>query len=155
MKKNNKNLFFILDVDGVLTSGQFIYSERGKVQKIFGAHDSDGLDLIKNHLKILFISSDKRGFKISSKRVKDMGFKLYYVANQQRFKFVEKYNFQDVIFMGDGVYDAEIIKNSKYGIAPRNAVNEAKKKADYITKRNGGDGAVYEACLHLLRKIIK
>ena len=27
---------FILDVDGVMTTGNFIYSEKGKVMKIFG-----------------------------------------------------------------------------------------------------------------------
>ena len=27
---------FILDVDGVLTNGQFLYTDKGKVMKIFG-----------------------------------------------------------------------------------------------------------------------
>ena len=30
-----KKLFFLLDVDGVMTTGQFIYSQKGKVLKIF------------------------------------------------------------------------------------------------------------------------
>lgn len=31
---------FILDVDGVLTSGQFFYTGEGKVMKIFGPDDN-------------------------------------------------------------------------------------------------------------------
>ncbi len=155
MKKKIKDIYFILDVDGVLTNGQFTYNERGKIAKNFGAHDSDGLDLIKDFFNILFISSDKKGFKISNRRVTDMGFKLYYVKNQQRLKFVENYNFNKVIFMGDGIYDAEILKKVKFGIAPQNAVSEAKKNAHLVTKRCGGDGAVYEACVQILKKKIK
>ena len=31
---------FILDVDGVLTNGQFFYTDKGKVMKIFGPDGS-------------------------------------------------------------------------------------------------------------------
>ena len=33
MKKENKSLTFILDVDGVLTNGEFIYDKKVKLQK--------------------------------------------------------------------------------------------------------------------------
>ena len=32
---------FILDVDGVMTNGQFLYNEDGKSYKIFGPDDND------------------------------------------------------------------------------------------------------------------
>ena len=62
-KKIPKNI--IIDVDGVLSTGQFIYSQKGKIFKIFGRHDNDGLKIIKNFFSILFITADKKGFKIS------------------------------------------------------------------------------------------
>ena len=46
---------FVLDVDGVLTDGTFYYSEKGKIMKKFGPHDSDGLKLIADLIKIEFI----------------------------------------------------------------------------------------------------
>ena len=67
--KNTKikpNLF-VLDVDGVLSSGQFLYDTNGKQYKIFGPHDNDGLKLISSYIKIRFISADIRGFEISKK----------------------------------------------------------------------------------------
>jgi len=38
---------FILDVDGVMTTVHFLYSADGKVMKIFGADDNDGLSLLR------------------------------------------------------------------------------------------------------------
>ena len=58
---------FILDVDGVMTTGQFLYDNNGKSHKIFGPDDSDGLEMIKEHINIRFLSADKRGFEISEK----------------------------------------------------------------------------------------
>jgi len=66
---------FIIDVDGVLTTGQFLYTTEGKAMKVFGPHDNDGLKLLKNKVKIKFITADERGFPITQKRiVDDMGF---------------------------------------------------------------------------------
>ena len=61
-----KNL--ILDVDGVFTTGQFLYTINGKVAKVFGAHDNDGIKLSKPYLNIHAITADKRGFNITKKR---------------------------------------------------------------------------------------
>ena len=51
-KKKTKPEVLIIDVDGVLTTGHFIYSSRGKVMKIFGKDDSDGLNLLKPYLSL-------------------------------------------------------------------------------------------------------
>ena len=82
MKAKYEN--FIIDVDGVLSTGQFLYDVNGKRFKIFGPDDNDALKLLKNFLKINFVTSDKRGFNISKKRVEDMGFKLKYVKSVER-----------------------------------------------------------------------
>lgn len=53
---------FVIDVDGVLSTGQFYYSESGKAFKVFGPHDNDGIKMIKKKIEILFITADRRGF---------------------------------------------------------------------------------------------
>ena len=98
----DKPKYFVLDVDGVLSTGQFIYSNEGKLYKVFGAHDSDGLNLIKDTFNIIFISADERGFEISKKRVSDMGFQISLVPASERMSFMESLDFTEVIFMGDG-----------------------------------------------------
>lgn len=49
-----KPQFIIFDIDGVMTTGQFLYSENGKAYKIFGAHDNDGIKLLKISVKLYF-----------------------------------------------------------------------------------------------------
>ena len=68
LEKFNQNLIFICDVDGVLTTGHFLYSSEGKVMKIFGPDDNDGLAELSSFMEIRFVTSDKRGFEISKAR---------------------------------------------------------------------------------------
>mgnify|MGYP001312794711 CR=1 FL=1 len=146
---NNNPTHFVIDVDGVLSTGQFIYGDSGKLYKIFGPHDSDGLKLIKEKVNVSFISADKRGFEISNKRVSDMGFKLDLVSEEDRRNHLEKLGFENVIFMGDGYYDALLFSEVNYSIAPANARKEALENADYVTENKAGEGAVMDACIHL------
>lgn len=146
-----KNLNFMLDVDGVLGTGQFLYSAEGKIYKIFGPHDADGLKLIKDKLHIGFISADHRGFAISKKRISDMGFELELVLEKDRYNHLKnKYGLENLIFMGDGIFDAPLIRDCKYGIAPANARKEAKAVAKFVTESNAGEGAVCDACIKIL-----
>ena len=147
-----KPLIFILDVDGVLTTGHFIYTSEGKKMKIFGPDDNDAISLLKAFMDIRFISGDKKGFSISKKRiVDDMGLQLDLVSTIDRIDWIcERYQPENVIYMGDGIFDHYVMKKVGYSIAPLNADKLAKKEADYITERKGGERAVAEACLHIL-----
>ena len=149
-----KKLILLLDVDGVMTTGQFLYSQGGKEYKVFGPHDNDGLKLIKDKVTIKFITADKIGFQITKKRiVDDMGFELKLVSEQDRYEYIEeKYGFQNLIYMGDGYHDVKTLKASMFGIAPKNARKEARAASDYVTESNSGEGAVLDACLEIIRK---
>lgn len=146
-----KTLYFILDVDGVMTTGQFLYSEQGKSYKIFGAHDNDGIKLISNLIKIIFVTADKRGYPITKKRiVEDMHQELHLVDEHNRLKFIDdNYGLSNTIYMGDGIFDADILKSCFFGIAPQNARIEAKSAAHYITPSKSAEGAVLDACIKI------
>ena len=143
---------FIIDVDGVLTTGQFLYTSEGKEMKIFGPDDNDGLTLLKPHLEVRFVTGDKRGFPISEKRiVDDMKYQLDLVSTVHRLEWIkERYDLEQVIYMGDGIFDYIVMQGVGYSIAPANADRLARKSANYVTERSGGDRAVAEACLHIL-----
>jgi 3-deoxy-D-manno-octulosonate 8-phosphate phosphatase (KDO 8-P phosphatase) len=148
---------FFIDVDGVLTTGQFLYTPEGKTMKIFGPDDNDGLSLLKPHLEIRFVTGDKKGFEISKKRiVDDMKYPLELVSTIRRVEWMsERYPLGEVIYMGDGIFDHYVFKEVGYSIATSNADENAKKYADYVTKRSGGNRAVAEACLHILEKFFE
>lgn len=150
-----KNLIF--DVDGVFTDGKFHYSETGKVFKIFGDADNDALSLIRDRIHIEMVTGDKRGFSISKKRISDdMGYPISLVSTFQRIDWIkERFNLEETIYMGDGIYDPLVFNKVGYSIAPKNAFIHTKKYADFITESKGGEGAVAEAIVHIIEHLFK
>lgn len=150
--------FLVFDVDGVFTTGPFLYTIDGKFAKIFGPHDNDGIKMIREKIEIQAISADKRGFNITKKRIQDdMKIPLTLVNEKTRlawFKKKFKNLKEEVVYMGDGIHDAEIFDYVCYSIAPNNAFYIAKNKASYITSAKSGEGAVAEACIHILEKFL-
>lgn len=151
-KKVIKN--FILDVDGVFTDGKFYYTTEGKVMKQYGPEDNDALALLKDKLHIHTVSGDKRGFPITHKRIaEDMKIPLDMVSTFDRIAWIrERFDPEETIYMGDGIFDPLVFKEVAYSIAPANAFYKTKEQADFVTQARGGEGAVAEACLHILEK---
>jgi len=148
---------FIVDVDGVFNDGSFYYTAKGKVMKKFGPHDNDGIKMIRDKLKIQAISADHRGFSITKKRIQgDMKIPLELVSEKDRLTWLERnFDLKKSVYMGDGFHDIEVFKKVGYSIAPHNAFYLVKDEADYVTRTKGGEGAVLEACLHILKKFFK
>ena len=152
MKQKYKNL--IIDVDGVMTDGKFYYTEKGKIMKKFGPDDNDALKIIEDYINVQFITGDKKGYKISKKRILDhMGFKLNLVSTINRSEWIKK-NFETkkTIYIGDGFFDGLVMKNVGFSIAPSDASEITKKFASLVLKRKGGDRAVAEAVIYILKK---
>ena len=148
-----KNIIF--DVDGVFTNGKFVYNAEGKIFKEFGAHDSDGIKLLKRAgINVFSVTADSRGFEISKARMHDLGLELYLKNEASRLDWVvENFDLSTTGYMGDGHYDAVILSKVALGIAPMNATQVAKLSANFITPSIGGSGAVYEACIRILEYI--
>ena len=157
MKDNFIPKNFIIDVDGVLTDGTFYYTKEGKVMKRFGPEDNDALSLLNGKLSVHAITGDKRGFEITKKRVaEDMKLPLDLVSTFKRVEWLkERFNLGETIFMGDGIYDALVFRRVGYSIAPANAFFTAKEIANFVTHARGGEGAVAEACVHILDKFFE
>jgi 3-deoxy-D-manno-octulosonate 8-phosphate phosphatase (KDO 8-P phosphatase) len=142
----------IFDVDGVFTDGSFIYTVDGKVAKRFGPHDADGVKMLREAgFQVSCISADHRGFQITKARCDDMDLDLSLVSEATRLTWFQKLGYlNEVCFMGDGRFDAAVFPYVAYSIAPANALEVARSSASFVTSARGGDGAVYEAALHLL-----
>ncbi len=148
-------LNLVIDVDGVMTTGRFFYSSEGKTHKEFGPHDSDGLKMLKDHMNIQFVTADKRGFPISERRIKDMGYPIELVTEKDRYNFVkERFGFENTIFIGDGIHDAPVLRDCLFGVAPANARDEAKEAANFVTSSKSAEGAVCDACIEIKKRFI-
>lgn len=148
---------FVLDVDGVMTTGQFVYSAAGKQYKVFGPDDHDALALLRDRMEIVFVTGDRSGFEISRTRIVDhMKYPLHLVSTVRRAEWIaERYDPARTVYMGDGIFDCYVMKRVGYAIAPANADANAKAHAHFVTRRSGGDRAVAEACLHLLERFFE
>ena len=146
---------FILDVDGVLNDGMLYWGIDGKPFKAFGNYDHDGLKLLRKHIDIEFVSADENGFAITHNRiVEHMKFPLTMVKEKDRLNFVlSKGDPKETIFMGDGPYDAKIMPHVGLSFAPAQAWRTAREKATHVTERDGGKGAVMDACIIIMDKM--
>ena len=146
---------FILDVDGVLNDGMLYWGANGKPFKAFGNYDHDGLKLLRKHIEIEFVSADENGFGITHNRiVEHMKFPLTMVKEKDRLDFVlGKGDPKETIFMGDGPYDAKIMPYVGLSFAPAQAWRTARENATHVTEREGGQGAVMDACIYIMDKM--
>lgn len=158
----DRKMIVISDVDGCLTDGKFIYTSEGKVAKIFGAHDNDGIKLLrKNGIEVRFISADKRGFEITKKRIEDMKCELDYVPETNRANYLARYRNDErycngLIFFGDGLGDLAAARqnDSIYFVSPANGRPEVKGCANYVTDNIGGEGAFLDLAEHIVFEYI-
>lgn len=146
---------FILDVDGVLNDGMLYWGLDGKPFKAFGNYDHDGLKFLRSHLDIEFVSADEVGFPITYNRITShMKFPVTMVKEKDRLNWVlSKGDPADTIFMGDGPYDAKIFPHVGLSIAPAQSWRTAIGAATYVTPRNGGEGAVLDACVYIMDRM--
>ncbi len=146
----------ILDVDGVLTDGRIILGNYGDELKFFDIHDGHGVVmLIRSGIKTVIISGRKS--RINVKRAKEMRVIKVYQNAHDKLKVFEKVlkksrvTPEEVCYVGDDLIDLPVLKRVGFSVAVRNAVEEVRGAAHYVTERSGGRGAVREVADLLLK----
>lgn len=148
--------FLLLDVDGVLTDGRIIYDSDGCDSKLYDVHDGLGVYLLgRMGIKTILITA--KGSKSIKPRADDMHVEAVYENILPKTKVYDKvkknYGLKDeeICFVGDDLVDLCVLRRAGVAVATRNAVQEAKKIAAYITKKAGGRGAVREVAELILK----
>lgn len=146
----------LLDVDGVLTDGNLIFSHEGEESKAFNTQDGFGLRILQEAGIDTGIISARSSMAVT-KRAENL--KLNYVYQGESNKLTA---FKDILqksglkpfeiaYMGDDWLDLVLLQRVGFAIAPANGVSEVKRVAHLITENSGGQGAVREACEFILR----
>lgn len=147
-------ILVISDVDGCITTGQFIYTINGKTAKVFGANDHDGIRLLrKNNIDVEFITADRVGYPITQKRMLELKCECNIFSETERLEYIKSKlkEYDKVFFFGDGLGDACVAKVCKElgFIAPKNARKDAKKQAEFVTENPGGSGAFLDCAEYI------
>lgn len=145
----------LLDVDGVLTGGEIIYSGSDVETKIFNVKDGLGIRmLMAAGVEVGIVTG--RTSEALIQRCRDLHVSLIFDGVRDKGAIMDEIlsrqgvDAHEVAFVGDDLPDISLMKKAGVGIAVNDAHDSVKKHADIITDRKGGDGAVREVCEMIL-----
>jgi 3-deoxy-D-manno-octulosonate 8-phosphate phosphatase (KDO 8-P phosphatase) len=145
----NKIRAVVLDVDGVLTDGTFVWGPNGEEFKKFSFLDVMGISLgVKSGLIFALISGEDN--PLIDRFARKMNIVDIYKGCKDKAAalrdFAQKYNLelQQVCFMGDDVNDVSALELAGLAAVPSTAHAAARGKAKLVTQCSGGQGAVRE-----------
>jgi 3-deoxy-D-manno-octulosonate 8-phosphate phosphatase (KDO 8-P phosphatase) len=146
----------LLDVDGVLTDGSIIYSDKTSETKVFNVKDGLGLKLVlESGIKVGVVTGRKS--KALHRRCRDLGIRYLYDGVQQKAQLLDKIAAETGVgadhtaFIGDDIPDIPLMKRVGLPIAVADAHELVQDCSEWITAAPGGRGAVREVCDALLK----
>lgn len=154
--KANQIKMFIMDVDGVLTDGGIIVDADGRETKVFNVYDGAGIELAhKGGLLTAIISGrysapvEHRANELKINEVYQSASDKVSIYNQ----LIAKYSLtsQQTAYIGDDIFDISLLKHVGLSFSPATGRQEVKNIVDFVTKANGGNGAVREAIEIILK----
>jgi 3-deoxy-D-manno-octulosonate 8-phosphate phosphatase (KDO 8-P phosphatase) len=165
MSRKNKSIskikakrirLLILDVDGVLTAGHIVIDGMGPELKVFNVHDGLGLALWRRagfKTAIITAGNTKAVRKRSNwlkidKVCQGIIDKLPAYEKMKRYFGMED---DQVCFVGDDLTDLPVLKTAGISCTVPGAPDYVKSRVDYISKNQGGRGAVREVIEVLLK----
>lgn len=148
--KLEKIKVFLTDVDGVLTDGRLYWSgEEVGWNRFFHAHDGYGLKMLMKagiHVGILS-GGQSLGLR---KRIENLNIPFYEIGEEDKLVGFEKVlsateaKAEETIYIGDEFFDLPLLKKVGFSVTVPDASLEIQECVDYVTKREGGKGAVRE-----------
>lgn len=147
----------VLDVDGVLTSGQVSFDDEGPGGRSFAVQDGCGLKLWKLAGGRCAIVSGRKSQAVAH-RAAELGIETVIQGAENKLaaygQVLEQMGADDarVCYVGDDLPDLGPMGACAFPVAVYNAVPAVKRRAQFVTTRCGGDGAVAEVVELILRK---
>ena len=152
--KNIKMVVF--DVDGVLTDGRLIFSQKGEELKFFHSHDGLGISLLhKAGIKTAIITGRKS--QIVKLRANELKINDIYQNSKNKIasleKILNKYKLSpdEIAYIGDDINDLGVLSIVALPCTVFNGATEVKEIAKLVSEKYGGKGAVREIVEYILK----
>ena len=155
-----KTKILVMDVDGTLTDGKIYMGNEGEIMKAFDIKDGCGIHDILLPSGIVPVIITGRKSQILENRCKEIGIKLLFQGIRDKTAQLSSIvtergvSLAEVAYIGDDINDLSCmleIKKSGGSIGcPADASPQVKSIADFISHRNGGNGAVREYIEYLV-----
>jgi 3-deoxy-D-manno-octulosonate 8-phosphate phosphatase (KDO 8-P phosphatase) len=157
IKKAEKVKMIIFDIDGTLTDGSIIIDSKGNESKKFNVKDGFAIAqaVLNGIICVIITGRESEVVKIRAKELKIE--EIYQGIKDKSVKIrevVKKYNIklEETAYFGDDINDLPAFLIAGFKGCTADGVEELKEKADFISKRNGGDGAAREFVEFILRE---
>jgi YrbI family 3-deoxy-D-manno-octulosonate 8-phosphate phosphatase len=144
------------DVDGVLTDGGIIIDNQGVESKQFHVRDGQGIRLWhKAGYKFGLITL--RSSQILKIRVAELGIEIIRQGIEHKLDAMReiigdlRLTPQQVCYIGDDLPDLPLVRTVGLSVAVADACEELRGSASYVTKLQGGRGAVRETIELILK----
>ena len=144
-----------LDVDGVLTDGRIFYGNAGEELKAFNIKDGLGIKLLQRAgVEVAIITG--RTSEIVKRRAAELGIDTIVQGREDKLIALQELcnskniSLSECAYMGDDLPDLAAIKAAGLGLTVADAATTVYDAADWCSSKNGGEGAVREACNVLL-----
>jgi 3-deoxy-D-manno-octulosonate 8-phosphate phosphatase (KDO 8-P phosphatase) len=141
----------VLDVDGVLTDGKLYFDHDGNEMKAFNSRDGLGMKALQRcGIEVAVISGRKS--KVVARRMAQLDIQHVYEGRDDKLNAflhlleVTGLDAQQICFAGDDWIDLPVLRRVGLAVSVADAEDRVKQQVHWITKRNGGDGAVREIC---------
>ena len=150
-KRATKICMLVLDVDGVLTDGKLYFDHLGNELKAFNTRDGMGMKALqKCGIEVAVITGRKS--EAVTQRMAQLDIQHVYQGREDKLNAflhlleITGLDAEQVCFAGDDWIDLPILLRAGLAISVADAEDRVKEKAHWITKNDGGDGAVREIC---------
>jgi 3-deoxy-D-manno-octulosonate 8-phosphate phosphatase (KDO 8-P phosphatase) len=146
----------LLDVDGVLTDGKIYLTDDGQEMKRFDLHDGHGIKLLRKAGIQAGIISGRSSNSVNI-RAKQLRIEEVHQGVVDKTKIYEEIlqrhqlKDEEVAYIGDDLVDLPLLRRAGLSVGVANAHDAVKRGVDWITKKNGGSGAVREVIDYLLK----
>ena len=147
----------LLDVDGTLTDGGIYRGNNGEELKKFNV--KDGYAIVNaQKLGIEFGIITGRESELVRTRANELNIKYLYQGISEKTVILDELmritglQKEEIAYMGDDLNDIKIMKKLGFSGTPLDGANEVKIIADFISAKNGGEGAVREFIEAVLKK---
>ena len=139
----------LTDIDGVWTDGGMFYDQTGNEWKKFNTSDSAGV-LFARKLNIPVGIITGEDTVIVKRRADKLNIDYLYQGVSDKVAVAKKIceeleiTLNEVAYIGDDIGDIELLKVVGISSAPNNASDYIKEQVDFVTSKNGGEGAFRE-----------
>ena len=147
----------LLDVDGTLTNSGIYHGNNGEELKKFNV--KDGYAIVNaQELGIEFGIITGKESELVRTRANELNIKYLYQGISEKTLILDEImqitglQKEEIAYMGDDLNDIKIMKKVGFSGTPLDGVNEAKIIADFVSTKNGGEGAVREFIETILKK---